>query len=376
MKKKVAIIYPFFAHYRQPIIDELIEDSEFEFSFIAGNKPNKAFRSLKLYDFLKYPTRWKIVENRWFFNVFLIQCGLLRILRSEKFDAVIFLGDWKYLSTWWANFYLRYRGTPTFFWSHGLLNNAKNINNTLKKLFLETFSNGGFLYSKKSRDIMLERRFSKPLHVIYNSLDYHKQKKIFERTEKIDLILPSQLQKPYVIFSARLIPERKLELLFKALVKLKRNGNSLGLLIIGDGPHRQFLESYSKELELEKEIFFFGSCYDEEVIASYYLNSIGCVFPGPIGLTIIHSFTYGVPVVTNDDYDSQKPEIEALIEGENGFTFENDNVDSLTEKLLLLLSLGEETRNQFREKAISVIDTKFNPIYQKKVIKEVLNQVI
>src|SRR5690606_23730364 len=207
--------------------------------------------------------------------------GIFRHLKANQFDAVIFLGDWKYFSTWYINYYLCIRGIPTYFWSHGLLNEKNGFNNFLKKLFLGTFSKGGFLYSNKARDIMLNRGFKKPLYVIYNSLDYRAQKKIISRVKNLSTRLPNGLVNPYIVFSGRLIKERKLDILFEALAKLAETNQIIGLLIIGDGPNRTYLEAYSKKLNLDKQVVFTGSCYDEELIAEYYIGSIGCVFPGP-----------------------------------------------------------------------------------------------
>src|SRR5690606_9203900 len=141
----IAIVYPFYAHYRKPIIEELVKDSDYEFYFIAGKKTNPSFKSLKVYDFKGINDRFLEVRNIWFLNFFLLQVGLLKHLKSTNFDAVIFLEDWKYLTTWMVNSYLKIKRVPTYFWSHGLLNTKKTVNNILKTYFLKTFSHGGFL---------------------------------------------------------------------------------------------------------------------------------------------------------------------------------------------------------------------------------------
>src|SRR5690606_29988918 len=126
---------------------------------------------------------------------------------------------------------------------------------------------------------------------------------------------------PYVIFTGRLVPERKLELLFDAIKTLADEHIILNALIIGDGPHSSTLMSYVDKIGVSGNVVFYGPSYDERIIGYYFMNALACVYPGPIGLTIIHSMTYGTPVITNDDVENHKPEIEALIEGVNGFLF-------------------------------------------------------
>src|SRR5690606_25039530 len=154
-------------------------------------------------------------------------------LKDGEFDAVVFLGDWKFLSTWAALVYLRHK--PCFFWSHGILNRRKSLNNYIKLKFFKLFRCGGFLYDNRAKNILLERGYNKPLTVIYNSLDYNQQMRVLAKNNvgfnSADLF---PLKAPYVIFSGRLVPERQLELLFDSVRSLKEDGIILNVLIVGN----------------------------------------------------------------------------------------------------------------------------------------------
>jgi glycosyltransferase involved in cell wall biosynthesis len=56
-------------------------------------------------------------------------------------------------------------------------------------------------------------------------------------------------------------------------------------------------------------------------------------YPANIGLSILHAFGYGLPVVTGDDLASHNPEIEALVPGVNGLTFRHGDSASLAQSL-------------------------------------------
>ena len=54
---------------------------------------------------------------------------------------------------------------------------------------------------------------------------------------------------------------------------------------------------------------------------------------GNIGLTAIHSLSFGTPVASHDNFENQMPEVEAIIDGENGFLFEENNSNDLIDKI-------------------------------------------
>ena len=92
--------------------------------------------------------------------------------------------------------------------------------------------------------------------------------------------------------------------------------------------------------------------------------SIGVV-PGAIGLTGIHLLSYGIPVISNNDSDNQKPEWEAIIPGINGDYFEKNDISDLSKKVKMWIQKEQNlNRKQYRK----IIDEFYNPEYQMSVI--------
>ena len=116
-------------------------------------------------------------------------------------------------------------------------------------------------------------------------------------------------------------------------------------------------------------MFFYGACYDESKLASFIFNSHCTVSPGNIGLTGIHSFTYGTPVITHNNFNNQMPEVESIVNGVNGFFFKEGNIGSLNETIKNILNSNADFRPMCRE----AIEKFYNPMYQIKILKEVIN---
>ncbi|AKP52437.1 hypothetical protein [Cyclobacterium amurskyense] len=74
-------------------------------------------------------------------------------LKDSDFDAIIFLGDRKYISTIFSLFYLRKYNIPYLFWFHGLHNNKNTLNNFIIFKFYNLFKNNGFVYDDKAKRI-------------------------------------------------------------------------------------------------------------------------------------------------------------------------------------------------------------------------------
>ena len=118
--KKVAIIYPYFALYRLPVLRELMKSTAVNYTLISdsdsGNDIKKINPDIATKNVEDGGLRWKFVKNKWIYKeVILWQSGLLKLLQKEKFDGVIFLGNAYYLSIWFATFYLKLTGKKSVY---------------------------------------------------------------------------------------------------------------------------------------------------------------------------------------------------------------------------------------------------------------------
>ncbi len=113
---------------------------------------------------------------------------------------------------------------------------------------------------------------------------------------------------PLLIFVGRLIELKGVDDLLHAISLLKNNFTDIRLLILGEGPFREELESLSRKLRIDKQVFFTGWVEPEEVVN--YLSAAD-IFIGPSkrsldgsteaqGLTFIEAMQAGTPVIATD----------------------------------------------------------------------------
>ncbi|MED6306422.1 MAG: glycosyltransferase family 4 protein, partial [Planctomycetota bacterium] len=108
------------------------------------------------------------------------------------------------------------------------------------------------------------------------------------------------------------------------------------LLVVGEGTARASAEAYSDSLGLGDSVRFLGAIYDEEELAGWCLSSICMTYPVAVGLSVMHAFGYGLPVLTSDDLASHNPEINAIRDGVNGMLYREGEVRSLADAIIRL----------------------------------------
>lgn len=175
-----------------------------------------------------------------------------------------------------------------------------------------------------------------------NTLDTDKQtelKRKFEITgkEKIKSELGVK-EKFHFVYVGRLLEDKQIDLLLKAFSHLEKDTAEIRLTIIGDGPEKSNLENLSRELKL-KNIFFTGEITDDELTGKWIFISDAFVMPGRLGLSVVHTFCFGTPVI------SQKKEkhfhgegIGYVKDGVNGFLAEDENISELAERMKRIIS--------------------------------------
>lgn len=155
-----------------------------------------------------------------------------------------------------------------------------------------------------------------------------------------DRLTGGQKDKKLLLYVGRLAPENRIEQLLDVLKK----ANDCCLAIVGDGPHRRFLENYFKETDT----VFTGRLYGEE-LASAYASSDIFVFPSTTktaGLVLLEAMASGLPVLAA----KCGPTCEQVKHGITGLLYDPAAKDELISSLSLLkddlfrLKLAEQAR--------------------------------
>lgn len=370
-KIRVAVVYHFFPHYRSAVLSELLNRQDFECVLIGDVKdPNdSAIESWQppRENFVVTPCKKLTPDVLW-------QAGLIRLLTTTHFDVIIFLGNVTFLSSWIAAFLARLRGTRVLFWTHGWLRNETGMKGFTRTCFYR-LAHGLLLYGNRAKQIAARKGFQpQALYVIYNSLDYKRQKEVRslisdDRLRTIRSQLFPHSSDPILVCTGRLTKLKQLDLMLHAMTLLKGQGHEVSLLLVGDGPEREYLEKLSAQHSLS--VYFYGACYDEEQLAELIMCANVAVSPGQVGLTAMHALAYGVPVITHGDLDHQMPECEAILPGATGDVFQRGDRKALA-NVLKKWVLRPWPDPQTRLKCMAVIDQFYNPDYQTAVISRAI----
>lgn len=372
--KKLSIVYHYFAQYREPVLRELCESlsSEYEIELLADDTPDiPALKTIQLAEFCEGLCGLRRLRNLWL-GPWLWQVGLLRSVLTNKSDVIIFLGQFNFLSTWFAVLLARLIGKKTYFWSHGVYGNEGRLKRAIRITFYR-LANGMLLYGHYSRDLLIQYGMSADrLHVIYNSLNYSEQRALRGlKTEacvsgiRSKLFGATQVDRPYLVFIGRLTPVKRLDLLIQAVSRL----NGVNCLIVGEGPEENYLRELARAEGLDSQIHFYGPCHLEEELSDLIFAANVCIAPGNVGLTAMHSLVYGTPVITHGDKCWQMPEFEAIVPNVSGDFFERDNVKDLVDKAHKWLNRTSGNRTAVRDACFKVIDEKYNPANQARIIR-------
>lgn len=302
------------------------------------------------------------------------QPKVIRGSLNHRYDALLFLGETRCISTWIAVVLNRvlFPRRRIYFWSHGWYGKETRVERRLKRIFFRLANGGSFLYGYYARDLMIKEGFAPDkLFVIHNSLDYDRQCEIRRS------LYPCNIYKDHfsndsrnLFFVGRLTPVKQLDLVLRAVALAKDRGVRWNLTLIGDGEMRDALKKLSLDLGIEEQVWFYGPCYDEEMLGTMIYNADVCVSPGNVGLTAMHSMVFGTPVITHDDFTMQMPEYEAVREGETGCFFQRGDVVSLAETVNRWFGLPGYDREEIRRKCYAEIDHYWTPAFQMEVLKK------
>ncbi|WP_165732993.1 glycosyltransferase [Polaribacter sp. 20A6] len=367
---KVCIVLNYAPHYRTSIFKEIDKELTCDFVFgdnVAGN--------IKKMDYSLLTNFKEEVQNKYFIKKPLYyQKGVLKLLK-ENYSSFLLSGELYNLTTWLLLLLAPFYGKKVYLWSHGFYGSEGWLKNTIKNFFFNRASII-FLYGNYAKSIMVNNKICEnKLEVIYNSLNYKEQLLLRNENKTTDTYTKyfNNTHKN-LVFVGRLTSVKRLDLLLKAMVKLREENFEINLTIIGDGIEKENIYKIIKDESLSDNIWMYGACYDEKILSDLIYNADLCVSPGNVGLTAIHSLMFGTPVITHDDFTFQMPEFEAVIKGETGDFFKHNNIYSLS-KTIKNWILTKTDREKNREYCFKIVDEKYNPLSQIKILKKRIKDV-
>ena len=161
----------------------------------------------------------------------------------------------------------------------------------------------------------------------------------------------------YLLFCGRLTSKSGVELLLYALKEPSLENSNIKVIILGEGPEKKDFEELTRKLKLSEKVLWIEGSYDEKILAPWFLVSSLFLYPGAVGLSLIHGMAYGLPVITHEDKLHQNPEFSLLRSGFNGLTFKKGCSCSLADTIS------------------STLDNK-NELYETRMPEKLLKKII
>ena len=364
----VAVIYHFFPHYREPIVERLARSTVARFVFIADDHDYE--NDLKGGDFSS-AVELRPAPTKRVYRSFMWQKGIIGAALGREFDQLILLANAYWIATWLAAIIARLRGKRVLFWSHGFLKPPTGLKGVLRNVFFK-LAHAHLFYGDRAKIYAVAAGWDpKRIHVVRNSLHLDAQVKAREAVtpEAIEALkhrLFSDPSLPLVYATCRLQPGKRPDLLLAALTRLQSEGLRANTIIVGDGPCKADLVRVACEAGLP--VHFEGACYDEARLALLTSASDITVCPGFVGLTSIHSMVFGVPVISNDRSHETAPAGEAIERGVTGDLFRSGDVGDLARVMRTWLD-GSHDRAATRAACIAMVEQGWSPAYQQAIIE-------
>jgi glycosyltransferase involved in cell wall biosynthesis len=350
----ISLAQPIIPEYRLAVFERLARTAGVELSVWASSRDRGSLRSMSAGDRFR-------VEDASYFDIgpFVWQSGSLRCLGTPRPDVAILSWNSRAIDLPFALRRCRRLGIGSVLWGHGFGTRMPLVGDWTRRLS-RAGADAFMLYGPTGRDRLRSLGFPpERLFVAPNSLDQTPIRAAIEGwTRDPARLAEFRARKglgegPLLLYLARLERRKFPHLAIEALARL-RHEQPAQLAIIGDGSMRHELESLARSLGVSDRVHFAGALYEDEQIAPWALSATCLVHPGSIGLSILHAFGYGLPVVTSDRVEIQMPEFETLIPDRNGLLYRHGEVDDLARQCDRILA-DPTLRDHLSEGATSVV---------------------
>jgi glycosyltransferase involved in cell wall biosynthesis len=334
---KLALQQRVLTTYRAPFFEVLAQACEGGLSVCAGlPRPEESITIANQIKFASYISVENIHLLRGAFYL-CYQRGLTAWLEACCPDALIVEANPRYLATPAALHWMKERGRPVFGWGLGaplLSGPLSNLRKARRLSFLRSFD-ALLTYSRRGADEYAALGFpAEKIFVAPNAAAARPSQPMPFRPATIK-------GKVSVLFVGRLQARKRVDLLLQACASLPIDIQPR-LVIVGDGPEHNALESLAKTIYPSAE--FPGARHGPE-LAAYFSEADIFVLPGTGGLAVQEAMSYGLPIImgqgdgTNND----------LVGPENGWQIPPDNLFALTQTLREAISDAARLRNMGAE---------------------------
>jgi glycosyltransferase involved in cell wall biosynthesis len=356
---RVVIVEPVVPHYRVPLFDRLARIPDIKLTVAASARfPGSPDSAPNLPAWAEVGHLCiKLLAGRlqW-------QRGLTLPSGFGRGDVLVVDNNPRILSNFPLIKSARAAGGAVVLWGHAWSPTSRHWRAAIR-YWLMNRADVLLVYTDKEVErLRILKSWSPPIRATNNALDQEPMRRAIamQTREQLSKLRSAQgLEgKRILLFCGRLrrSPSTGLDVAIRALARLK---DSCHLVVIGNGEQERELRELAQRVGVEQRVTWVGALYEERDLAPWFLNAECFVYPGTIGLSLLHAFGYGLPVITHNRREMQGPEIDALVDGENGLLFPVGDELALAQRISQVLNEGGR-QERMSAAARRTVDTNYS----------------
>ena len=303
--------------------------------------------------------------------------NLISVLKNLDLNILICAGGYLCPGIWTATRYAKKHGIHSVYWSESHLNESRRYS-SVKKIIREKIRNviykrfDGFWYAGRLSKEFINQYCSSnaDFYFMPNLVDeeiYYKSSLIDEeQKETLKMKYHIPLDKVVLFCPARLIEIKGIDKLIPIIGKCQ-NKEQVVLVVAGDGECKKKIEETSKREKVKTLLLGYQN---QENVAKLYSCADIFVLPSLSDanpLTCIEALWEGLPLYISE-HCGNYPEV--VIEGQNGYVFSYNNIETASIKLEKLINSPKKWRKNARMASHQLAIQKYST---NNVVDSVLN---
>lgn len=270
----------------------------------------------------------------------------------QRGDIVVLSGNPRYLSTMILGGKARLRGARVVWWGHYWSSSSKYWRMILRMMLMRVAHGIVFYTDREVSEYRAGpgRRDTRPVIGLNNGIC----------TDIIHLLRAQYFvreRERAILFVGRQTAKANLSLLIQALARPELA--NVHLHVVGEGEESARSRSIATKIGVSDRITWHGVSTDESVIAPIANRCRVFVYPGEVGLSLIHGMAYGLPCVVHSDRWQHMPEIAAFEDGRTGRSFRPNDIADLA-KVTSGLMQDEKALGKMSQRCRNITDAEFN----------------
>ena len=283
-KIKVLFLFPYIAHYRDPIFCDLSKKFDLTIGHSGTFKKNRPYKQIKIpikkigttYFYQKKVGKINFQGNLKIFNQFDLILSEMNLRFIDRYFYILSPFR-KFAWTCWGI------GITAPFRENSILDHIKNF----FRIKIFGMADSLVFYSSYPLKFYKKYNIDKSKLFVANNTIKIKNNPSFGQVKDIFL------------FVGTLYKQKGLDLVIDSYSKyLLSSKIKTKLIIIGDGPEKKNLKKKISKLLLSKYVIFINETHDEKSLKKFYNRAIMSISLNQSGLSVLSSLGYGVPFIT------------------------------------------------------------------------------